>query len=256
MTQLLEFRLGLFLGFLGQLGLGDAIFDFGHLVAAVLTIAKFLLNGLHLLIQIVLALGLLHLALDARTDALLDLENRNLAFHEAERLFKARLHAHRLQHFLLFGDLDGEMRGNRIRKLGIILDLAGGADNLGRDLLVQLDVVLELRDDRAAERLNLNSVFLGLREHMGDRFVEIFAAGIFVDVRACASLDQHLDGAIRQLQQLQDIGDGPGLVNSRGGGSSSPAFIWVASMICLSEPMTSSRARMDFSRPTKSGTIM
>jgi hypothetical protein len=31
-----------------------------------------------------------------------------------------------------------------------------------------------------------------------------------------------------------------------GSGSSSPALIWVASMICLSDPITSSSARIDF----------
>ena len=43
-------------------GLGDALFQLGDLVLAVLAVAQFLLNGLHLLIQIVFALGLLHLA--------------------------------------------------------------------------------------------------------------------------------------------------------------------------------------------------
>jgi acyl-CoA hydrolase len=39
-------------------------------------------------------------------------------------------------------------------------------------------------------------------------------------------------------------------------GSSSAAFICVASKIGLSAFITSSRARIDFSRPTNSGTIM
>jgi hypothetical protein len=39
-------------------------------------------------------------------------------------------------------------------------------------------------------------------------------------------------------------------------GSSSEAFFCVASKMKVSERITSSRARMDFSRPTKSGTIM
>ena len=41
-----------------------------------------------------------------------------------------------------------------------------------------------------------------------------------------------------------------------GAGSSSLAFFWVTSRICLSLRITSSRARIDFSRPTNSGTIM
>ena len=41
-----------------------------------------------------------------------------------------------------------------------------------------------------------------------------------------------------------------------GRGSSSPASFWVTRRIWLSARITSSRARMDFSRPTKSGTTM
>src|SRR6266851_6468738 len=39
-------------------------------------------------------------------------------------------------------------------------------------------------------------------------------------------------------------------------GSSCAAFFWVTRRICLSSFITSSSARIDFSRPTKSGTIM
>jgi hypothetical protein len=70
--------------FLGELGLLDALFELASLVAAVLAVAELLLDRLHLLVQVVLALRLLHLALDARADALLDLQDRDLAFHEAE----------------------------------------------------------------------------------------------------------------------------------------------------------------------------
>ncbi len=78
------------------------VFQFGHLVAAVLAVAEFLLDRLHLLVEVIFALGLFHLALDARADALFDLQDGNLAFHEAERLFKARLDARRFPAFPAF----------------------------------------------------------------------------------------------------------------------------------------------------------
>jgi hypothetical protein len=53
--------------------------------SAVLAVAELLLDRLHLLVEIVLALGLLHLPLDARADALFHLQNRDFAFHQAER---------------------------------------------------------------------------------------------------------------------------------------------------------------------------
>ena len=81
-------RHGLVAGFLRELGLLDALLELGELVAAVLALAELLLDRLQLLVQIVLALRLLHLPLDAVADALLDLQDADLAFHEAEDLLQ------------------------------------------------------------------------------------------------------------------------------------------------------------------------
>jgi hypothetical protein len=59
------------------------------------------------------------------------------------------------------------MRGDRVGELGIVLDLADRADHLGRDLLVQLHVVLELGDHRARQRLDLDRVAAGLLDDLG-----------------------------------------------------------------------------------------
>ncbi len=47
-----------------------------------LAVAELLLDRLHLLVEVVLALRLLHLALHAGADALLDLQHRDLALHQ------------------------------------------------------------------------------------------------------------------------------------------------------------------------------
>ena len=52
-------------------------------------VAELLLNGLHLLIQVLLLLRLLHLLLDARLDLLLDLENLDLTLDELQDLLEA-----------------------------------------------------------------------------------------------------------------------------------------------------------------------
>ena len=141
--------------FLGELGLLDLLFEIGELVPA-LVVAEFLLDRLHLLVEIVFALGLLHLALDARADALLDLEHRNLALHQPEHLLQARGDRQRLQDRLLVGNLDGEMRSHGVGELGVIRDLLDHADDFGRDLLVELHIALELVDDRARQRFGLD----------------------------------------------------------------------------------------------------
>lgn len=72
-AQFLQLGQSFFARFLAELGLGDALFDFGHFITAVLTVAKLLLDRLHLLIEIIFALRLLHLALDAAANTLLNL---------------------------------------------------------------------------------------------------------------------------------------------------------------------------------------
>ena len=60
------------------------------------------------------------------------------------------------------------------------------------------------------------------------------------------ALDQHLHGAVRQLQQLQHGGDGADVDRwSSAAGSSCAAFFWATSRICLSSRITASSARTD-----------
>ncbi len=201
--------------FLRELGLLDLVFDLGELVLAFL-VAELLLDRLHLLVEVVLALGLLHLALDARADALLDLQHRDFALHQAEHLFQPLGDRRRLQDHLLVGNLDREMRGHRVGELGVVLDLLDDADDLGRHLLVELHIVLELVDDRARERLGLDLLAGIVGEH--DRVgLEIFGAvGVAADLRARGALDQHLDGAVGQLEQLQHARERADLVDRVG----------------------------------------
>ena len=88
LLELLQLGERLVLGFLRELGVLDLLLELGDIVAF-LGVAELLLNGLHLLIQIVLALRLLHLALDARADLALDLEHGDLALHERVDLLEA-----------------------------------------------------------------------------------------------------------------------------------------------------------------------
>jgi hypothetical protein len=101
-----------------KLGLLDFLFEFGHLVAAV-AVAEFLLDRLHLLVEIVLALGLLHLPLHAAADALFHLEDGDLAFHQAKHMLQPiRSRNGHLEDFLLVLQLDRQMRSDRVGKLG------------------------------------------------------------------------------------------------------------------------------------------
>ena len=120
---------GLVARLLGQLGLLDALLELGEIVLAVL-VAELLLDRLHLLVEIIFALRLLHLPLDARADALLDLQHRDFALHQREALLQPLGDRGRLEHVLLVGDLDREMRSDRIGELGVVLDLGDRARRL------------------------------------------------------------------------------------------------------------------------------
>ncbi len=148
LPQLLELVGGLLARLLRELGLLDLVLDLGELVLAFL-VADLFLDRLHLLVEKILALGLLHLPLDAGADALLDLQHRNLAVDQAEHLLQPLGDRRGLQDRLPVGNLEGQVRGDGVGELGIVLDLLNHADCLGRHLLVELHVALELGGGRA-----------------------------------------------------------------------------------------------------------
>ena len=188
-------------------GLADPLLELGDLVAAVLELAELLLDRLHLLVQVVLALGLLHLALDPRADPLLDLEDADLALHEAVQALQALGQRVGLEQLLLVRDLEREMGGHGVRELARIVDLAQRDQDLGRHLLVELHVLLELGDHGARQRLELARVGGDVGQHLGVRLEELRIVDEAVDLGARVALDQHLDRAVGQLEQLQHARD-------------------------------------------------
>ena len=217
-AQLLDLGQRLLARLLGELRGLDARLELRRLVAPVLALAQLLLDRLHLFVQIVLALRLLHLTLDARADALLDLEHPDLAFHQRDHAFQPAADRADLQQFLLLAELDREVRGDRVRELARLLDLVHRDQHLRRHLLVELHVLLELARYRAAERLQLVGVALVLLHLLGPRLEERRIVLKLDDPRAGASLHQDLDGAVRQLEELEyraDHADGMDVLGRR-----------------------------------------
>ena len=87
------------------------------LVALVVGLAQLALDRLHLLVQIIFALGLLHLALHARADLLLDLQDADLAFHQAKTFSRRFDDVEDFQQVLLVGDLDRQVGGDAVGQL-------------------------------------------------------------------------------------------------------------------------------------------
>ena len=152
--ELLELAERLRLGLLrhpGGLDLLLHLVEVGVLVA----LAELLLDRLDLLVQVVLALALLHLALDAAADALLDLQDVDFAFEQAEQVLEALRDGAHLEDLLLLLELQRQVRGDRVGEPAAVVDPGHRGQDLGRDLLVELDVLVELREQRAAHRLDL-----------------------------------------------------------------------------------------------------
>ena len=150
------------------------------------------------------------------------------------------------------------MRDDRVGEPRRIVDRRHRHDHLGRDLLVQLDVVLEGRVDAADQRLDLGGLARRPprsprprpgRTRAGRRSCS--------DARALLALDQHLDGAVGQAEQLDDRAEraDAGRCPPRPGSFVFASFCAASRMnFCLF--IASSSALIDFWRPTKSGTTM
>jgi hypothetical protein len=154
--ELLQLIHRLALGLLRHLGGLDLLF---HLleVRVLVALAEFLLDRLDLLVQVVLALTLLHLPLDAAADALLDLQDVDFAFEDAEQMLEPLAGLGHLQDLLLLLELERQVRRDRVSQPAAVIDARHRCQDLGRDLLVQLDVLVELREQCSAHRLDLVS---------------------------------------------------------------------------------------------------
>jgi hypothetical protein len=91
-------------------------------VGALFAVAQFLLDGLDLLVQVVLALALLHLPLDAAADALFHLQDVDLVLEQLEQLLQALGHLEQVQHRLLGLELERQVRGDGVGQAARVVD--------------------------------------------------------------------------------------------------------------------------------------
>ena len=153
----------------GSLKLGlNLAGELGELVALpfLAFVAQLALDRLQLLVQIIFALGLLHLALDAAADVLLDLEHPELALHEGKGHLEPPNRVELREQSLLVRHLDIDVGGDGVGELGGFLDLAELDGGLGRQLAVQLRIILELLDHRAHQRRDLGALGLAILDRL------------------------------------------------------------------------------------------
>ena len=203
-AKLLDLAQGLLAGFLAERGFLDALLQFANLVAAVLGLAELLLNGFQLLVQIVFALRFLYLALYPAANLLLHLKDADLGFHVGVHALEPLRHALDLQQLLLFGDFQRQVRSNGVSQLAGVVDLVDRDQHLRRNFLVQFDVLLELADHRTGQPFDFLVFAAALFDQSSLGFEKLLSIGKAYDAGPLAAFDQHLYGAIRKLQELQD----------------------------------------------------
>src|SRR5437764_240218 len=127
--QLLQLRLRFLARFLVHVRAADLLL---HLleVRALLAFAELLLDRLHLLVQVVLALALLHLPLHAPADALLDLEDVDFRLELREQVLEAGLDVEHLEHLLLLLELERQVRRHGIGKPAGFVDAGKRSQDL------------------------------------------------------------------------------------------------------------------------------
>ena len=254
--ELLELAERLRLGLLrhpGGLDLLLHLVEVGVLVA----LAEFLLDRLDLLVQVVLALALLHLPLDAAADALLDLQDVDLAFEQPEQVLEALGDGAHLEDLLLLLELQRQVRGDRVGEAAAVVDPGHRGQDLGRDLLVELDVLVELREQRAAHRLDLVRLagVAGQRRRLrrtGTRLRRRRGRPTSgARPRPAPSPCRRAASASAAPWRRCRSDRGP-----RRPGSSLAADFCATSRMCLPESIATSSALIDFGRPTNSGITM
>jgi hypothetical protein len=160
--------------------------------------------SLHLFVEVVLALALLHLRLDAAANALLDLLQIHFAIDQPDQQFKPLTDVCRLEHFLLVCHAHGKVCRDGVSDARRIVDTGQAGEHLRGQLAALLDQLFEQRNQRA--RYHVKLAFLGVVDRFDHARTRGEHAALFLEIfnrYPRLTFDQHLDGAIRQFEQLQ-----------------------------------------------------
>ena len=132
-------------------------------IGALFAFAQFLLDRLDLLVQVVLALALLHLALDAAADALFDLQDVELAFELRRADARAACSTSNISRTACFcSSFSGRCAAMvSARRPGSSMPGQRRQD-FGRNLLVELHVLVELRQPSRGASPRLHARDLGV----------------------------------------------------------------------------------------------
>src|SRR5690606_16148152 len=128
-------------------------------VCAIFALTQLFLDGLDLFVQVVIALALFHLLLDATTNALFNLKDVDFGFELRQQVFETSRDFGNLEHVLLLLELKWKMGRDGVGQTAGVVNAAQRSKNFLWDLFVELDVLLELGNYGATQGLGLGALF-------------------------------------------------------------------------------------------------
>ncbi len=209
--QPLEFRHGLLQRVGGHAGFPDKplqLIDFALFAAP-----QFLLDGLDLFVEVVLFLGLLHLALHAPLNGAVDIELFDLDVEHFSDSGEAVDGVEDFEQFLLLFNRELEVGAYGIGELAGLIHADGGNHGLVVQVLAELDVLFEEAGDAADELVELGAGFDFVRGSTHGGAEEAFLVGDGHDFGAFHAFHQDFDIAVGQLETLDDVDDGADAVD-------------------------------------------
>ena len=216
--ELLELGLGLLAGVSRHLGGLDLLLNLLD-VRALFALTQFFLDGFDLLVKVKVALVFFHLPFDAATDAFVDVEDVHLTLKLGEQVFQTLLDARQVQHGLLVFKLERQVRCDRVGQTTGIVDAGDRCQDLGRDLFVEFDVLVELLHHRTAQGFGFAAGLgqLCRRFHGFDGGHKVgFAVHNALHKGTLLAFDQNFDRAVGQFEHLQDGRDAADIEHVRG----------------------------------------
>ncbi len=202
--QLLD---GLLLDVLRHPGFFDLLLELVDLVPLLVLAAQFLLDRLHLLVEVVLLLRLLHLLLDARLDAAVDLELVHLGFEDAADAVQPFERRDDFEQVLLLVDAHHQVGRDRVGQPARIVHAHGRDHRVVVQVVRELHVLLEQRHHPAHRAFDVARHVLLPRQDLHHDAEEAPVLFPLDGPGALDALDEHLDVAVGQLQALHDVAD-------------------------------------------------
>jgi len=123
-------------------------------------------------------------------------------------VIQAALDLGHLQDGLLLLQLERQMRGDGVGQPPGVVNARQRGEDFRRNFLVEFDVVVELSQQRAPHGLDFTVVQADLGHRFAARQKMRVGVDEFLHPHALIAFHQHLHGAVRQLEHLQDAGDG------------------------------------------------